>query len=90
MDELDRVEDRGEQVPDVRDVLPRGIGVPVALDDHALGPIGVEVQVVLKRPGLVRTDEVDGLLGQAEILVASAFDESEASDPQELGPGLEL
>jgi hypothetical protein len=69
----DRRKDRCEQVAEIRGVLDRRLGVPVPLDDHALGLIVVEVEVVSQRARLLRRHDLRGLIGQAQVLVALAL-----------------
>jgi hypothetical protein len=83
----DRRKDCPEEVAKVRGVLDGRLGVPVPLEDHALGLVVVEVDVVLKRSGVLRPHDLHGLSGQALELLELALAKLEASDTQKLTHG---
>src|SRR5207249_8915450 len=62
-------------------------GVPVPLDDHALGLIVVEVGVELQRSAVLGPHDLHGLSGQALVLLDLALVELEASDAYNLTHG---
>jgi hypothetical protein len=65
-------------------VLDERGGVPVPLEDDALGLIVVEVDVVLQRSGVLGPHDLYRLSGQALELVDIAFVKLEPSDTHEL------
>jgi hypothetical protein len=65
-------------------VVDGRLGVPLPLDDYALGLIVVEVGVVLQRSGVLGPHDLHRLSGQALELVELAFVELEPSDTQKL------
>jgi uncharacterized protein len=83
-------EDLREEVPDVGGVRHRGLGVAVALDDHAFRLVVVEEEVVLEGARLVGGHERIGLLSQAEIRLTLAFYEAEACDTEQFTDGPDL
>ena len=87
MNHGDRRKDRPKQIAEVRGVLDGRLGVPVPLDDDALGLVVVEVGVVLQRSGVLGPHNLHRLSGQALELVELAFVELESSDTQELRHG---
>jgi hypothetical protein len=66
-------------------------GVPVPLEDDALGSIVVEVNVVSQRAGVLRPHDLHGLSGQALELLDLALVKLESSDTPKLthGSGLQ-
>src|SRR5438093_12018336 len=62
-------------------------GVPVPLDDHALGLIVVEVGVELQRSAVLGPHDLHGLSGQSLVLLDLALVELEASDAYNLTHG---
>src|SRR6266545_3208330 len=76
-----------EVVADVCSVLDERAGVPVALEDHALGLVVVEVGLVLQRSSVLRTHDLHALSGQALELFELALVDLEASDPLKLTRG---
>jgi len=62
-------------------------GVPVPLDDDALGLIAVEVEVVSQGAGVLRPHDVHGLIGQAQVLLALALVTPESCDTKKLTDG---
>src|SRR6266508_4105811 len=81
-------EDRCRYVGEVRCVLHGRLGIPVPLDDDALGLVLVEVGVVLQRSGVLGPHGLHRPSGQALVLVELAFVELESSDTQELSHGV--
>src|SRR5687768_13103423 len=71
-------------------MLDRRLGVPVPLDEHALGLIAIEVEVVLERSGLFRPHELQCLIGQAQVLLALACLKLESCDTKKLTHGAVL
>ena len=84
MNNGDRRQDRIEQVAEIRGVSDGRLGVPVPLDDHALGLIAVEVEVVSQRARLLSPHHLCGLIGQAQVLLAFALVKLESCDPKKL------
>ncbi len=78
----DRLEDGVEQLANVLEVLDERLGVPVPLDDHALGLVVVEVDVVLQRSAVLGPHDLHGLSGQAFELLDLALVELEPSDTE--------
>jgi hypothetical protein len=68
----------------VRGVLDECLGVPVPLEDDALGLIVVEVDVVLQGSGLLGPHDLHALSGQALELLELALVKLEPSDTQKL------
>src|SRR4029453_17708630 len=86
----DRRKNRRRYVGEVRRVLDGRLGVPVPLDDDALGLIVVEVGVVLQRSGVLGPHDLHRLSGQALELLELALVELEPSDTQKLTHGSHL
>src|SRR6266487_5404559 len=76
----DRCKDGFGQVAKVLPVLDGRRGVPVPLDDHALGLVVVEVGLELQRSAVLGPHDLHGLNGQALVLLDLALVELEASD----------
>ena len=87
MNHGDRRKDRRREVAKVRRVLDERLGVPIPLDDDALGLVVSEVDVVLQRSGVAVPDDLHRLSGQALELAELAFVKLESSDTQELSHG---
>ena len=69
----------------VRGVLDERLGVPVPLEDDALGLIVAEVDLVLQRPGVLGPHDLHGLSGQAvELLELAHFVKLEPADALKL------
>src|SRR5690349_9201242 len=64
-------------------VLDERLGVPVPLEDDALGLIVVEVNVVLHRAGVLGPHDLHALSGQALELLELALVKLELSDAPE-------
>jgi hypothetical protein len=62
-------------------VLDECLGVPVPLEDDALGLIVVEVNVVLQRSGVLGPHDLHTLSGQPLELVELALVKLESSEP---------
>src|SRR6266508_4115803 len=77
-------EDRRRYVGEVRRVLHGRLGIPVPLDDDALGLIVVEVGVVLQRAGVLGPHDLHRLSGQALELLELALVKLEPTDTQKL------
>ena len=88
VNDLNGCKDVGEQMAEIRGMRHRCLGVPVPLDDHALGLIVVQVQVVLEGARVLRRHDRVGLLRQAQVLLALALVELEARDTKELTHGV--
>jgi hypothetical protein len=75
----------------VRSVLDERLGVPIPLEDDALGLIVVEVNVVLQRASVLRPHDLHALSGQALELLELALVKLESSDTHKLthGSGLQ-
>src|SRR5687767_15713179 len=71
-------------------MLDRRLGVPVPLDEHALGLIAIEVEVVLERSGVLRPHDLHCLIGQAQVLLALALVKLESCDTKKLTHGAVL
>ena len=65
----------------------RRLGVPVPLDDDALGLVVVEVGVVLQRSGVLGPHDLHGLSGQPLELLEFALVNPESSDTHQLTHG---
>src|SRR4029077_20304734 len=72
------------QVAQVRSVLDERLGVPVPLEDDALGLIVVEVNVVLERAGVLGPHDLHALSGQALELLEPALVKLEPTDTLKL------
>ncbi len=83
----DRGKDCPEELAKVRSMLDGRLGVPVPLQDDALGLIVVEVDVVLQRSGVLGPHDLHGLSGQALELLELALVKLEPSDTQEFTHG---
>ena len=72
-------------------MLDERLGVPVPLEDDALGLIVVEVDVVLQRSGVLGPHDLQALSGQALELLEFALVELESNDSLKLthGSGLQ-
>src|SRR5450755_3854949 len=79
--------DRLREVANVRAVLDDRLGVPVSLEDDALGLIVVEVDLVLQRSGVLGPRDVYGLRGQALKFLDLPLVKRESADTLYL-PGL--
>ena len=64
MNRGDRLEDGVEQLANVLEVLEERLGVPVPLDDRALGLVVIQVDVVLQRSAVLRPHSLHGLSGK--------------------------
>src|SRR5260370_42059035 len=75
----------------MRSVLNKRLGVPVPLEDDALGLIGVEVNGVLQCARVLSPRDLHGLSGQALELLELALVKLESSDSLKLthGSGLQ-
>src|SRR5712691_6326055 len=71
----------------MRSVLDERLGVPVLLEDDALGLIVVEVNVVLQRACVLSPHDLHGLSGQALELLDLALVKLESSDTLKLTHG---
>src|SRR5919204_3112772 len=80
----DHLQDGFGQVAKVLPVLDGRRRVPVALDDHALGLVVVEVGVELERSAVLGPYDLHGLSGQALVLLDLALVKLETSDTQDL------
>src|SRR5919204_3830612 len=63
------------------------LGVPVPLDDDALGFVVVEVGVVLQRSGVLGLDDLHGLSGQALEILELALVDLEPTDTHQFTHG---
>jgi hypothetical protein len=79
-----------EVVANVRQVLDQRRGVPVPLDDDALGLIVVEVDVVLQRAGVLGPHDLHAFGGQALVLIELALVNLESSDTNQFTHGFGL
>jgi hypothetical protein len=68
----------------MRSVLDERLGVPVPLEDDALGLVVVEVNVVLQRSGVLGPHDLHALSGQALELLELALVKLESSDALKL------
>ena len=84
MNHGDRREDCPEEVAKVGGVLDGRLGVPVPLEDDALGLIFIEVDAVLQRAGVLSPHDLHGLIGQALELLELALVKLEPSDTPKL------
>src|SRR6202140_903711 len=78
-----RREDCPGELAEVRAVLDERFGVPVSLQDDALGLIAVEVDLVSQCSAVPGPRDLHGSSGQALELLELAFLELEPSDPLE-------
>jgi len=65
-------------------VLDERLGVPIPLEDDALGLIVAEVDLVLQRPGVLGPYDLHGLSGQALELLELALMKLEPTDALKL------
>jgi hypothetical protein len=72
------------EVANVPSVLDERLGVPVPLEDDALGLIGIEVNLVLQRAGVLGPHDLHALSGQALELLDLALVQTEPSDTLKL------
>src|ERR1700716_2555199 len=68
----------------MRAMLDERLGVPVALEDHGLGLVAVEVDVVLPRSRVLGPHDLHALSGQALELLNLALVKLESSDTLKL------
>src|SRR6202048_792760 len=73
-------------VAKMRGMLDERLGVPVALGDHGLGLVVVEVDVVLQRSRVLGPQDLHALSGQALELLNLALVKLEPSDTLKLTP----
>ena len=68
----------------MRSVLDERLGVPVPLEDDALGMIVVEVNVVLQRPGVLGAHDLHALSDQAREISELAIVKLEPTESLKL------
>jgi hypothetical protein len=80
-----RCKDCSSEFAKVRGVLDERLGVPVPLEDDALGLIVAEVDLVLQRPCVFGPNDLHGLSGQAlELLELANLVKLEPTDALQL------
>jgi hypothetical protein len=84
MNHRGRREDRLREVAEVRSVLDGRLGVPLPLEDDALGLILVEEDVVSQRSGVLAPHDLHRLSGQALEFLDLALVKPESSDTPQL------